>query len=105
MGIYERVLESKSKGHELNKNGLSCLLDILPGIVCHILVISVRFQWVLGSLKIFLSLYGILLYIYFPKILVTSVAIVFFEINCNVKNVVGIKTKNSAENCGPRTGY
>ena len=101
MGIYERVLESKSKGHELNKNGLPCLLDILPGIVCHILVISVRFQWVLGSLKIFLSLYGILIYIYSPKILVTSVAIVFFEINCNVKSVVGIKTKN----CGPRTGY
>ena len=98
MGIYEHVLESKSKGHELNKNGLPCLLDILPGIVCHILVISVRFQWVLGSLKIFLSLYGILLCIYFPKI---SVAIVFLEINCNVKHVVGIKTKN----CGPRTGY
>ena len=63
MGIYERVLESKSKGRELNKNGLPCLLNILPGIVCHILVISVRFQWVLGSLKIYLSLYGILLYI------------------------------------------
>ena len=103
MGMYERVLESKSKGHELNKNGLPCLLDILRGIVCYILVISVRFQWVLGSPQIFLSLYGILLYIYiyFPKILVTSVAIVFFEINCNVKNVVGIKRKN----CGPRTGY
>ena len=43
----------------------------------------------------------IYIYIYFPKILVTSVAIVFFEINCNVKNVVGIKRKN----CGSRTEY
>ena len=49
----------ENKGHELDKNGLPCLLGILPVFVFHILAISVRFQWVLGSLNIFLSLYGI----------------------------------------------
>ena len=36
MGIYERVLESKSKGHELNKNGLPCLLGISCQVLCAI---------------------------------------------------------------------
>ena len=57
----------ENKGHKLNKNGLPCLLDILPVFVCHILAISVRFQWVLGSLNIFLSLYGIYIYILLTK--------------------------------------
>ena len=59
MIIYERVFESKIKGMNRTKNGLPCLLDILPVFVCHNLAISVPFQWVLGSLNIFLSLYGI----------------------------------------------
>ena len=37
----------ESKGHELNKNCLPCLLDLLPVFVRHILAILVRFQWVL----------------------------------------------------------
>ena len=44
MGIYKRVLQSKIKGNELNKNGLPCLFDILPAFVCHILAISARFS-------------------------------------------------------------
>ena len=65
----------ESKGHELNKNCLPCLLDLLPVFVRHILAILVRFQWVLkGLLNIFLALYPA---IYVPKRLVTSVAIVF----------------------------
>ena len=32
------------KGHELNKNVLPCLLDILPVFVCCILAISARFS-------------------------------------------------------------
>ena len=73
----------ENKGHKLNKNSLPCLLDILLVFVCHILAISVQFQWVLGSLNIFLALYPA---IYVPKRLVTSVAIVFFEINRNTNN-------------------
>ena len=68
MIIYERIFEPKIKGMNWPKNGLPCLLDILPVFVCHILAISVRFQWVLGSLNIFLSLYGIHTHIYIsPK--------------------------------------
>ena len=37
----------ESKGHELNKNCLPCLLDLLPVFVRHILAILVRFQWAL----------------------------------------------------------
>ena len=75
--------------------------------MCHILAISVRFQWVLGSLNIFLSLYGIHthIYMYIPKSLVTSVAIVFFEIDCNVNNAVSIKYNSRTKDFGPRTGY
>ena len=43
MGIYERVLESKIKGMNWERNGLPCLLVILPVFVCRILAISVRF--------------------------------------------------------------
>ena len=73
----------ENKGRKLNKNSLPCLLDILLVFVCHILAISVQFQWVLGSLNIFLALCPA---IYVPKGLVTSVAIVFFEINRNANN-------------------
>ena len=107
MIIYERVFESKIKGMNRTKNGLPCLLDILPVLVCHNFAISVPFQWVLGSLNIFLYLYGIHThtYIYIPKSLVPSVAIVFFEIDCNVNNAVSIKYNSGTEDCGPRTGY
>ena len=51
--------------------------DVLLVFVCHIMAISVRFQWVFkGLLNIFLNLYPAL---YVFKRLVTSVAIVFFE--------------------------
>ena len=50
MGIYERVLELKIKGMNWEKNGLPCLLGILPVFVCRILAISARFSGVLGLL-------------------------------------------------------
>ena len=44
MGIYERVLESEKKGMNWEKNGLPCLLGILPVFLCRILAISARFS-------------------------------------------------------------
>ena len=45
------------KVHGIEKNALPCLLDTLSVFVWRILAVSVRFQWVLGSL--FCSLYTI----------------------------------------------
>ena len=52
-GLYGNLrtcLRVENKEHELNKNVLPCLLDILPVFVWRILAFSRRFQWVLGSL-------------------------------------------------------
>ena len=61
----------------MEQKWLTLSLDVLLVFVCHIMAISVRFQWVFkGLLNIFLNLYPAL---YVPKRLVTSVAIVLFE--------------------------
>ena len=62
----------------MEQKWLTLSLDVLLVFGCHIMTISVRFQWVFkGLLNIFLSLYPAL---YAPKRLVSSVAVVFFEI-------------------------
>ena len=61
----------------MEQKWLTLSLDVLLVFVCHIMAISVRFQWVFeGLLNIFLNLYPAL---YFTKRLVTSIAVVFFE--------------------------
>ena len=61
----------------MEQKWLTLSLDVLLVFVCHMMAISVQFQWVFkGLLNIFLNLYPAL---YVPKRFVTSVAIVFFE--------------------------
>ena len=73
----------ENKGHKLNKNSLPCLLDILAVFVYHFFrhfsTIPVGFRFTEHfppSLSCYIC----------PKRLITSVAIVFFEINRNANN-------------------
>ena len=108
-GLYGNLrtcFEVESKGHELNKNCLHCLLDILPGFVRHILAISVRFQWVFRFAENFpLSTRYATIDIYPQNRGQLGSNIVFFEINCNVNNAVIIKHQSQTKNCGPRGGH
>ena len=84
----------------MEQTWLTLSLDVLLVFVCHIMAISVRFQWVFkGLLNIFLNLYPAL---YVPKRLVTSVAIVFFEMIATLTREDSIKEGWRKKNRGPR---
>ena len=90
----------ESKGHELNKNCLPCLLDLLPRFCApyfgHFSTIPVGFKRFAEQFPRSISCY------------ICPQKVGHFSsksFRCNVNNEVSIKSESQTKDCGPRTGY